>query len=93
MLAKPDPDCLRLPSQPVMSYGFLCCGPTTVYNVVDTSEDEDSDAEAEVARVRSSTVTDREDVSGRRQPSRNEASEPPRLPSFIERFAGGFQVS
>lgn len=34
-----------------MPFGFLCCGPTTLHNVVDTSDEEDSDNSSYGVRV------------------------------------------
>lgn len=62
-----------------MPYGFLCCGPSTVHNVVDTSDEEDSDSSGDYeARVSGMHVPggsgDPRDGSGQRRRLRRGAS-------------------
>lgn len=81
-----------------MPYGFLCCGPSTVYNVIDTS-DEESDGEAEVQGVRlAPVISTPEEVDGlrngsgqlKRRSSRGSGSS--EEPSFMDRVNSGLQV-
>lgn len=75
-----------------MPFGFLCCGPNTVNNVVDTSDDDDSDIDdAEVQRVRPPPIADAVDGEvPRRRLGGATPLEPE--PSFMARLTGGFQV-